>query len=161
MATLAGSSYFHSGSFFLITVINYMYKGVIVEIWNFYNTYLCTATLKKWKLSWCLSWWHHQMEPSSALLVLCAVNSAVTTQRPVTRSFDVYFDLRLNKRLSKQSWGWWFETPSRSLWRRSNVMMMLWHRSDFYISGHSLVASNAELWCFLCWEHVQAVGKTI
>ena len=34
------------------------------------------------------------------------------TQRPVTRSFDVYFDLRLNKRLSKQPWGWWFEMPS-------------------------------------------------
>ena len=33
------------------------------------------------------------------------------TQRPVTRSFDVFFDLRLNKRLSKQPWGWWFETP--------------------------------------------------
>ena len=30
--------------------------------------------------------------------------------RPVTRSFDVFFDLRLNKRLSKQLWGWWFET---------------------------------------------------
>ena len=29
-------------------------------------------------------------------------------QRPVTRSFDVFFDLRLNKRLSKQSWDWWF-----------------------------------------------------
>ena len=28
------------------------------------------------------------------------------TQRPVTRSFDVFFDLRLNKRLSKHSWGW-------------------------------------------------------
>ena len=40
-------------------------------------------------------------------------------QRPVTRSFDVFFDLRLNKRLSKQSWGWWFETPSRPLWRQS------------------------------------------
>ena len=39
------------------------------------------------------------------------------TQRPVTRSFDVYFDLRPNKRLSKQSWGWWFETQSRPLWR--------------------------------------------
>ena len=39
------------------------------------------------------------------------------TQRPVTRSFDVFFDLRLNKALSKQSWGWWFETLSRSLWR--------------------------------------------
>ena len=32
-------------------------------------------------------------------------------QRPVTRKFDVFFDLRLYKRLSKQSWGWWFETP--------------------------------------------------
>ena len=40
------------------------------------------------------------------------------TQRPVTRSFDVLFDLRLNKRLSKQPWGWWFETPSWSLWRQ-------------------------------------------
>ena len=43
------------------------------------------------------------------------------TQRPVTRSFDVFFDLRLNKRLSKQPWGWWFETPSLSLWRHCNV----------------------------------------
>ena len=42
------------------------------------------------------------------------------TQRPVTRSFDVFFDLRLNKRLSKQRWGWWFETPSWSLWRQCN-----------------------------------------
>ena len=43
------------------------------------------------------------------------------TQRPVTRSFDVLFDLRLNKRLSKQPWGWLFETPSWSLWRQRNV----------------------------------------
>ena len=43
-------------------------------------------------------------------------------QRPVTRSFDVFFDLRPNKRLSKQSWGWWFETPSRSLWCHRNDM---------------------------------------
>ena len=32
-------------------------------------------------------------------------------QRPVARSFDVLFDLRLNKQLNRQSWGWWFETP--------------------------------------------------
>ena len=38
-------------------------------------------------------------------------------QRPVTRSFDVFFDLRLNKRFSKQPWAWWFKTPSWSLWR--------------------------------------------
>ena len=40
--------------------------------------------------------------------------------RPVTQSFDVFFDLRLNKRLSKQPWGWWFETPSLSLWHQCN-----------------------------------------
>ena len=43
-------------------------------------------------------------------------------QRPVTRSFDVFFDVCLNKRLSKQSWGWWFETPSCPLWRQCNVL---------------------------------------
>ena len=42
--------------------------------------------------------------------------------RPVTRTFDVFFDLRLNKRLSKQSWDWWFETPSRPLWHHCNVI---------------------------------------
>ena len=36
-------------------------------------------------------------------------------QRPVTRSFDVFFDLRLNKRLSKQAPGWWIEMPLWSL----------------------------------------------
>ena len=41
--------------------------------------------------------------------------------KAVTRSFDVFFDPRLNKRLSKQLWGWWFETPSHPLWRHSNV----------------------------------------
>ena len=43
------------------------------------------------------------------------------SQRPVTRSFDVFFDLRLIIRLNKQSWGWWFETPSCPLWRHSIV----------------------------------------
>ena len=33
---------------------------------------------------------------------------------------DVFFDLCLNKRLRKQSWGWWFETLSRRLWRHFN-----------------------------------------
>ena len=70
------------------------------------------------------SWWRHQMETFSALLAICAGNSPVPgefpTQRPVTRSFDVFFDLRLNKPLSKQSWGWWLETLSRPLWRHLN-----------------------------------------
>ena len=66
------------------------------------------------------TWWRHQMETFSALLALCAGISPVTdvfpAHRPVTRSFDV----RLNIRLSKQSWGQWFETPSRPLWRHCN-----------------------------------------
>ena len=70
------------------------------------------------------TWWRHQMETFSASLALCAGNSPVTgeipTQRPVAQSFDVFFYLRLNKRLSKQSWGWWFETPSHPLWRHCN-----------------------------------------
>ena len=67
------------------------------------------------------------METFSALLAICAGNSPAPSefpaQRPVTRSFDAFFDLRLNKRLSKQSWGWWFETPSRSLqWRHNEFL---------------------------------------
>ena len=70
------------------------------------------------------SWWRHQMETFSSSLALCAGNSPVTgevpSQRPVTRSFDVFFYLRLNIRLNKQLWSWWFETPSCSLWRHCN-----------------------------------------
>ena len=69
-------------------------------------------------------WWRHQMETFSALLAICARNSPVPgefpAQRPVTPSFDVLSYLRLNKRLSKQSWGWWFETLSCPLWRHCN-----------------------------------------
>ena len=65
------------------------------------------------------------MESFSALLALCEGNSPVIgefpSQRPVTRSFDVFFDLRPNKRLTKQLRRRWFETPSRSLRRHYNV----------------------------------------
>ena len=46
-----------------------------------------------------LSWWRHQME-------------------------NIFFDLRLNKRLNKQWWGRWFETPSCPLWRHCNVPLL-------------------------------------
>ena len=46
----------------------------------------------------CVSWWRHQMETFSSLLAFCAGNSPVIgefpAQRQVTRSFDVFFDLR-------------------------------------------------------------------
>ena len=92
-----------------------------------WETSLQSNAVSHWlgtKLQSALSWWRHQMETFSALLAICAGNSPVPgefpTQRPVTRSFDVYFDLRPDERLSKQSWCWWFETLSHSLWRHRN-----------------------------------------
>ena len=56
-----------------------------------------------------MTWWRHQIETFFAFLFICARNSSIhgefPIQRPVTRSFDVFFDMRSNKRLSKQSWG--------------------------------------------------------
>ena len=87
-------------------------------------------TQKKNKKKILIAWWRHQMETFSALLTICAGNPPVTgkfpAQRPVTLSFDVFFDLRLNKRLSKQSWGWWFETSSCPLWRHCNGVHNSW-----------------------------------
>ena len=91
-------------------------------------------------LKLCYSWWRHQMETFTALLAICAGNSPVpdefSAQRPVTRSFYVFFDLRLNKRLSKQSWGWRFETLSRPLWRHSSVKHI--HNSNNESIDHKL-----------------------
>ena len=94
------------------------------------------------QLSWddTCPWWRHQMETFSALLALCEGNSPVTSelhaQRPVTRSFDVFFDQRPNKRLSKQSWGWWFEEPSCALWRHSNANSNM-KFNGWEVFGHS------------------------
>ena len=66
-------------------------------------------------------WWRHEIEETySMLLAICAGNGEFPAQRPVKRSFDVLFDLYPNKQLSKQWWGWWFETPSCPLWRHCN-----------------------------------------
>ena len=94
------------------------------------------------------SWWRRQMETFSALLAICAGNPPVPgefpTQRPVTRCFDVFFDLRLNKRLSKQPRGWWFETQSWSLWRHCSVTKPSRVCSPS-ISGYDI---NATVSCF-------------
>ena len=70
------------------------------------------------------SWWRHQLKTFSTLLALCAWNSLATgefpSQRPVARSFDIFFDLCLNKQLNKQLRHRWFETPLCSLWCHHN-----------------------------------------
>ena len=58
-----------------------------------------------------------------------------TAQRPVTRNFDISFDLCLNKRLSKQPPGWWFETPLWPLWRQCNVWNVNTWAHFLYING--------------------------
>ena len=95
-------------------------------LWNFYTPQIQWATLFHFCLfsAACrglyaqndirISRWRHQMEKFSALLAFCVGNSPVSSefpaQRPVTRSFDVFFDLHLNQQLSKQWKRWWFET---------------------------------------------------
>ena len=79
------------------------------------------------------------METFSVLLAICAGISPVTGEFPhkgqVTQSFDVFIDLRLNKQLSKQSWGWWFEMPSRPLWRHCNEKFELRYMAPIRINN--------------------------
>ena len=86
----------------------------------------------------------------SALLGFCAGNSPVTVefpwQRPVTRSFHAFFDLCLNKRLSIQSKRWWFEMPSRPLWRLCNVNDCICRIRMLY---KPLIAVNGMLFAFI------------
>ena len=59
----------------------------------------------------------------------------IPAQRPVTLSFDDFFDLRLNKQLNKQSKRWWFETPSCPQWRHCNEKGVSFVQlSDFHTS---------------------------
>ena len=99
----------------------YPWKGRFKNL-LFWRMFCATV---RWVIYHDFPWWRHQMETFSAALAICPGNSPIPgefpTQRPVTRRFDVFFDLRLNKRLRKQSWGWWFETLSRPLWRQCNV----------------------------------------
>ena len=79
-------------------------------------------------------WWRHQMETFSALLALCAGNSPVTGEVPHKGQWrgSLMFSLigALNNRLSKQSWDWWFETPSRSLLRHCNSVCLRFLREN-------------------------------
>ena len=77
-----------------------LHKGPVTCVyiwWRHYDVYS----------NYIRTWWRHQMETFSASLAICAGNSPVPgefpAQWPVSQSFDVFFHLRLNKRLSKQS----------------------------------------------------------
>ena len=104
------------------------------------------------------------METFSALLALWVGNSQVTgefpSQRPVMLSFDVFFDLHQNKRLSKQSKRRWFKTPSRSLWRDRNAT----NERKWYIGNMLLFAKtlwrHGGKWAQLDVTSMEAMFKT-
>ena len=83
------------------------------------------------------SWWRHHMEHFS-----CYWNF-------VTRSFDVFFHLPLNTRLSKQSRRRWFETPPRLLWR---------HCNDDDYCAQSMILAWRDIACLSSWQYIVFVG---
>ena len=88
------------------------------------------------------------MEHFSAILALSAGNSRVTGEFPSQRP-ALMFSLicAWKKRLSKQTWGWWFEKPSCPLWRHCNVEEIL----------TKIVITLSEL--FILWTHLQRGPK--
>ena len=98
---------YHSDIFILISSFSLFYFCLYIFPDTFHDDVI------KWELF--PRYWH-------LVPFVWGVTGEFPSQRPVSRSFDVLFDLRMNKRFSKQSWGWWFETRSRSLWRHCNVI---------------------------------------
>ena len=84
---------------------------------------------------------------------LCTGNTPVTaefpSQRPVTRSFALFLDLHLNKRLSKQSRRRWFEKPSRSLWRHCNEYLS--YLQSTWLTGHNSNLINFRFRVICTW----------
>ena len=118
----------------------YFQTGPCCHEWSFFHSMDKSVLLDSFRMhhrGW--AWWRSQLEIFSALLafvVRCSAslarfeaNSPVTgefpSQRPLTRSFDVFFHLRLNQQLSKQWIHRWFETPSRWLWCHCNVTVFI------------------------------------
>ena len=102
-----------------------------------------------------LLWLNHHMMTSSNENIfrvtgpLCGEFTShrlIPDKRPVTRRFDAFFDLRLNKRLIKQSRGWWFETPSHPLWRHSNVVLIDSFDTVMHIFYSCFTGSEATSW---------------
>ena len=100
-------------------------------------------------------------ETFSMLPTLCAGNSLVTvefpSQRPVKWSFNVFFDLHLNKRLSKQLRRQWFGMPSYSLWHHCIFLLFYAENKNMKIT-FTLCIHEAVCPCPLRWRHNELDG---
>ena len=120
---------------------NYLNWYWIIVDWSLENKFQRIFFIKRLyfhsrKCNWKL-WWRHQMVTFSALLARCEGNppdiGGFPSQRPVTRSFDIFSNVCLNKWLSKQFW--WFNTPWRSLWSHCNVSSEICRISCVSLNG--------------------------
>ena len=109
-----------------------------------------------------IKWKHFPRSPSDAPPHFPPVPVGFPSKRPVTQNFDVFFDLLLNKRLSKQSRHWWFEMPSRWLWRQCNDLASQQNIRLWYIlcSGVTCLhippnATNLQFWWLYCITNVE------
>ena len=84
-----------------------------------------------------LIWWRHEIETFSALLAHCAGNSPVKDQWRGALMFSLICAL------NKHSLGWWFETPTRSLWRHCDKMIVQWSKISENQTGSSLIPKVA------------------
>ena len=121
----------------------------------------------------CSSWWRHQMETFSTLLDICTGNSPVIGEFPAQKpqSFDAFFDLRLNKRLSKQWWGWWFETLSShydvTVFFFNKLMQILYHINSIHESNldtrniHMELGSVQATCCNVCVSEIRHFSDTV
>ena len=110
-----------STPYFGSQLIENCWHHLVPSQWHLHNFYLPVTTLFIWPRSYMMTSSNGNIfRVTDHLCGEFTVTGEFPAQRPVTQSFGVFFDLRLNKWLSKHSWGWWFETPSRSLWRHCN-----------------------------------------
>ena len=137
------------------------FNSAIVEVWEWVSNFIphFTGHVDISQCQYPMFAWHHRstVVTFSALLFLCTGNSTVTGEFPskrlVTWNIAVYFDLHLNKRLSKQSIRQGFEIPLCSLWHHCNVeghhqalwncqtlqVTILYFRSSCQMSRHFVV----------------------
>ena len=140
-----GSTYgrYHICNFYLTCWVYfsvYVRFCVILPYWNCTSSWaaILPGGIERYK-PWCVIKWEHFPHYWS-FVRNSPVIGEFPTQRLVTRNFDVFFDLRLNKWVSKQWWCWWFETLSRPLWRHGNTfiyhtesipwLLMTWQHKD-------------------------------
>ena len=105
-----------------------IYKNnILLQMWLWMTVNIILSYVTTVRAHWMYLWVRQHLMTSSNGNIFCVTGhlcreftGEFPAQKPVMQSFDAFFHPCLNKRLSKQSWGWWFETSSHPLWRHCN-----------------------------------------